>query len=299
MPIEHLLVVSDLHCGSTIGLMPYRHERRVAKTVIEGNPVQRWYWDQWQELADVWLPDVAQGVPYAIVYNGDLIDGNHHKTKEIVSPDELDHSDIAIRCCEYLGKGASASIVVEGTECHTKESEHNIAKALKAVGPLGGVGAWPRFDAIVGKHRVIAQHHISTSIRPWTEATGLGVALSNEQIEACRAGERMPTVLCSAHRHRPGLYQTSSGISLVTGAWQGLTRHGYKVVPSARCWVTAAWLDLSQDIPQCRTFERLSPRLAPIELSSAILSTPPSPSSAPASRRPSRTNSPSRSPRST
>jgi len=36
-----------------------------------------------------------------------------------------------------------------------------------------------------------------------------------------------------AHRHRHGIWEDGNQMSAICGAWQGLTRFGYKVVPDA------------------------------------------------------------------
>lgn len=260
-PIRHVIVVSDIHAGASAAIMPPEFVTLEGQTV-RANPLQRWYWDVWRELCDEWVPAVTRGEPFALVVNGDLVEGpTHHRTTEVVSLEWGDHMDLAVEVLKPLSDAAAATFITEGTSCHVENVEHGIARRLKAIGPNGTPAAWKRLDLTICGHRCIFQHHISTSARTWTEATALGAALANEQLEAARAGERPPSLLASAHRHRPGMYQTSSGLSLVTGAWQGLTRHGRKVVPSARCWPSAAHVEFDgpDSMPRGREFTRCPP----------------------------------------
>lgn len=260
MPINHLLCISDTHCGGSTALL---HENFVNH---EGNPVgqndvQKWLWQAWRELWDVWLPQQIGDTPFALVLNGDATEGVHHHTKEVVSYEPSDHIRIAAECIapEIEASNVDWFGIVEGTDCHVGNGEHSLAKML-------GGKAYPRLDCDINGVRTIVQHHISTSARIWTESTALGTALANEQLEAARAGEDIPRVLLSAHRHRPGLYQTTQDVSGVTGAWQALTRHGRKVVPSARLWVSAILIDYSTGKPRAMQFDRKPPSPARIQL---------------------------------
>ena len=58
-----------------------------------------------------------------------------------------------------------------------------------------------------------------------------------------RARQAVPQFLVSAHRHRLGGYTDGDAQVVVVPPWQGLTRHGRKVVPHARCHVGGAVLD--------------------------------------------------------
>jgi hypothetical protein len=200
------------------------------------NAVQRWLWSCWTDAWDVWLPSVVGDAPWAMVVNGDAIDGNHHGTKQIIGPDEKDHGAMAFQCLEPLVKRASKTYVVEGTESHTKNSEHTLAKDLKAErDPDTSKPAWQRLSLTVNGTRCVFAHHVSTSARMYLRASALSIYLANEQLEAVNNGEEIPKVCGFAHRHTFDSYERSNGLAFVTPAWQVLTRYGLKVVPSARC----------------------------------------------------------------
>lgn len=233
-PIRLLVVVSDLHCGSTYGLLPPDFDTSEGNRV-EPNAIQRWLWECWTDATTKWLPRIVGKDAYAIIGNGDLVEGCHHGTKEVISPDEGDHVDAAVRVMERIRGGAEKLVLTEGTECHSKKYEHYIAKALGATkDPDTGKWAHPRADITIAGTRTLFQHHVSTTSRPYLEASGMGIALGVEQLEAAKNGERIPTVLGCAHRHRYGEFADASGLCFVTPPWQMLTRHGRKVVPSAR-----------------------------------------------------------------
>jgi hypothetical protein len=197
--------------------------------------VQSWLWDCWRDATERWLPALVGNDPWALVLNGDLVEGVHHKTKQVISTDTADHVDAALALLEPLAKLASKTFVVKGTECHSGTNETTIGKVLKAEkDPETGKEAWDRLSLTVAGTRCIFQHHVQTAMRPYLEASGLGIALGTEQLEAAKSGEPIPRVLSVAHRHRFGEYRDASGLCVAGPPWQALTRFGYKVVPSAR-----------------------------------------------------------------
>lgn len=228
-------VVADIHCGSTLAILPPGFK------TLEGNevkqtPIQQWLWECWTDATEQWLPEVVGSDPFALVVDGDATEGVHHGTKQIISNELLDHRDAAFQTLKPLVDRAAKTFFVEGTECHTANMEHTLARSLKAEpDPDTGKPAWERLDLTIAGTRCIFQHHIGTAIRPYLEATQLGIQLAVEQLEAVKNGEtRMPKLMCCAHRHRYGEFRDASGYSVVVPPWQMLTRHGRKVVPSAR-----------------------------------------------------------------
>jgi hypothetical protein len=226
-----LVLTGDHHCGSTVGLMPPDF-KTLAGQIIQHNPFQEWLWACWERA---WsdFGRLADGDPFGLVLMGDHVEGNHHHTKEITSPEDSDHFKAAKEILRPIASRAAATFVVEGTECHTHNMEAALGEAIKArVNPNTGNHVFGRLALDVCGVRLVARHHISTTARPYLEASALSIALGVERIECMRRGEPPPRILASAHRHKQGIFQDGEAISLVTHAWQGLTRYGRKVVPA-------------------------------------------------------------------
>lgn len=241
-------VISDLHCGSTVGLLPPGFVTLEGQAVKQ-NPVQEWLWKCWSDAHD-WMEDIADGDPFFLVLNGDLIDGNHHRTTQIISPDVGDHVEAAIHSLRGLTARSSATFIIKGTECHTHNAETVIGKALKTrINEESGLPSWDRLSLDVNGVRCVFRHHIGTTTRRGLAGTQLSMQLAEEQVEAANAGEPIPRVLCCAHRHKPGHYQDNNGACVVTGAWQDLTRFAHKVVSQARCTPSVAALDFRNLAP--------------------------------------------------
>ena len=247
MSISKIVVVSDLHCGSTVGLLPPKFMTLEGNEVGQ-NKIQKRLWDAWYDLWNDWVPWAVDGHEFAVVINGDLVEGLHHKTTEIVSPEFGDHVRAAQQALVPMTKLAPSKIfLTEGTECHTKNTEHDLGNAVGAVqDEETGKFCFPRLDLDVSGARCSFFHHVVATSRSYLEGSGLSITLGNERAEAARAGLPIPVVLGMAHRHRHGIFNDGQGIAFTTGAFQALTRHGRKVVPSAVPSPSCVVLDWSE-----------------------------------------------------
>lgn len=226
-----MVVVSDLHCGSTVGLCPPDYPM-----LDDGhwklNPVQRWIWDNWMEFVH-WVDEYTKGRDYVLLVNGDAIEGVHHGTKQIVHADTGVHISIAVDCLRPLAAKASRTYVVRGTGAHVgHSSEHAIGRALNAV-DVDGVYAQQHQMFRVASTIVSAKHHIPATSRRALRGSALSIHLEEERAECAAAGWQMPDLVVRSHRHVYGHYESENAGIIVTPAWQTLTDHGWKVVPSA------------------------------------------------------------------
>jgi hypothetical protein len=252
-PTEVLVVLSDIHAGSTKAVLPPGFVT-VEGNEVKQNALQAWQWDCWRRMED----HVAERVgtaKFGLVLNGDLIEGIHHGTKEIISPEIGDHAAAAIQLLAPIAEKAARVFVVRGTEAHVNNHEHMIAKKLGgALNPDLGIHAFDRLTLEVCGVRCVFRHHIGTTTRRGLAGTALSVQLAEEQVEAANNGEPIPRVLGCAHRHKGSVWRDDNGVSFVTPAWQALTRFAHKVVSQARCKpgvVILDWRNCNEgDLPQ-------------------------------------------------
>ena len=243
MKINLIAVVADLHCGSVYGLVPPDFQLGDGG-IYQQNEIQRWAWECWND-AEKFVWEVAGKTPYALVVNGDAIEGNHHRTTEIISPGIDDHFNCADVVLGPLAKRAAKRFVVRGTECHVQNTESGLGNKMGAECMPGSKrAAFDRLPLTVNGCRVVFRHHVATTARPYLESGAFSIALACEREEAVRNGEPAPQVVCCAHRHKFGLWEDESSLMIVSPPWQaGLTRHGNKVVPHARCRIGLFLLD--------------------------------------------------------
>lgn len=247
-PVMKVVNLSDLHIGSSVGLWPTDF------TSEEGFPIgqtefQKWLWECWSQVPDFIREHIKPGEPWAIVFNGDLVEGIHHKNIQIMSANHGDQVAAVKQTLKPLleATGTPPQIfVVKGTECHTRNDELAIGRMLDAwVDETNGQSAFDFLPLQIHGCNTFFRHHIGTSARPYLEASMLSIHLGVERQEAVRSGTPVPKVIVRAHRHRHGMFSDGVGMCLVTGAWQGLTRYGNKVVPGAQCMPSVLILDWS------------------------------------------------------
>jgi hypothetical protein len=224
-----LVVCSDLHCGSSVGLMPPDSENLAGNTIGFGkNKHQEWLWECWQNALGQ-VADHAAGDPYAVLVNGDATEGIHHRSPEVVASLIENHCTMAAEALRPLTSKAAATFITKGTECHTHNIETYLAKLIGAQDEVA------REKWLINIHgcAVDATHHIGATSRAYLEASALSITLGNARLNSVRAGHPVAQVYLRAHRHCGGVYSDGSGLIGVTGGWQFLTRHGHKVVPDS------------------------------------------------------------------
>lgn len=227
-----ILLLSDLHVGSTVGLWPADF------TSNEGNPIgqnkfQEWLWKCWSDAME-WSKKVVGKDAFDVVLNGDLVDGIHHKTLQVMTPDVGDQTDAVKQVLAPLVERCAKLHIVKGTEIHTRNDEIRLGNALGASKcQETGQRAWDTLDLDCNGTLYNFAHHISATSRSYLEASAHSINLGNISHSRARVGLPVPSVICRAHRHRHGIWDDGNQVSVITGAWQGLTRYGYRVVPDA------------------------------------------------------------------
>ena len=82
-PVKNLVVISDTHCGCQLALCPSKirldnggtyHASRFQTEILT---CWNYFWTQW-------VPQVTRGEPFAVVLNGDAMDGRHSTGKGIL-----------------------------------------------------------------------------------------------------------------------------------------------------------------------------------------------------------------------
>lgn len=238
MASTYWLIVSDLHCGSVVGLVPPDFECEEEQRVRH-SPITGWIWDQWQALLP-WVQQHTGDAGYGLLCNGDTIEGLHHRTTQVWSPDAADHHNAAKQCLEPLADGANRVVFTLGTECHTGNSERALAKHF-------GGEVYDVFRHTERGVNMMALHHMPATSREWLKSNALGMELANHQLCEARQGRPITEVLIMSHRHVFGCFTDGMGMAIATPAWQALTRHGNKVVRGQNVSVGAVLLEFHAD----------------------------------------------------
>ena len=131
------LLASDTHCGSTIGVCPPEGVRTDDGQEILPSKPQQWLWECWQQVHRRAQAIAKQHkADLNVILNGDLVDGDHHGTAQIMSRHPDAQAYIARRTFEVTQAVKPKRLfVVRGTEVHTGTSgsaEESLAKSIGA-----------------------------------------------------------------------------------------------------------------------------------------------------------------------
>lgn len=228
--IKLLAVVSDLHCGSEVALAPPSFFLDNGNEVSHGKNIhQQWLWKNWMDAVGA-VKKLAGKDPVALLLNGDAVEGVHHRNNaELMAAKIEEHIRMTEECLNPLLKLVSSRFVVKGTECHTRDIESLLADRIGAETSK----AKDKWLLKINGCLVDAAHHMGTTSRAYLEASLMSIQMGNARLNYLRAGHEVPKVFLRAHRHCGGHYSDGQGLFAVTGAWQFLTRHGFKVVTDA------------------------------------------------------------------
>lgn len=240
MKIEHIIVVSDIHAGSSVAVCPPNFKLDDGG-VYRFSRMQSVLWSWWQEFWTEWVPMVTAGDPYIVIVNGDIIDGQVKGSTAQVSVNMEDQARIALELLDPVAKAASGIHIVRGTEAHNGKSglwEERIAESLGARKAEGGrYSSWDLWMNFKGQLIHFA-HHIGCTSSTAAETSALSRELSAAFVESGQFHNRYPDMIVRSHRHRFSqiAIPTAKDVAqvVVTPSWQLHTPHGHRLGLSMR-----------------------------------------------------------------
>lgn len=236
-PVRTVVVISDTHFGCRLSLCPPQGMKLDDGGSATPSQLQSKVWGMWCHFWNEWVPEVTRGEPFAVVHNGDCIDGVHHGATTQMSHNLLDQESLAILCLNQVVQACEGRYYhIRGTEAHVGPSavcEERIAKALGAIPNKEGQHArydlWLRIQG----HLCHFMHHVGTCSSAAYEATAVHKELTESYVEAARQGKDIPEVIVRSHRHRSIEIRIPTfknrGTAIVTPAWQLKTPFAWKV----------------------------------------------------------------------
>lgn len=234
--VRTIIIVSDLHVGCRLGLMSPRGAKLDDGGRYTQSRAQRVVWRWWSEFWDEWVPAVTQGEPFALVLNGDLLEGVHHRVTTPWSHHLGDQIAAAIDIVRPVAARAAACYLVRGTEAHAGISavdEEHLGRGIGAVPTRDGQASHWELWLRLGPHLIHCAHHIGTTSSAQHEASAVNAELTAVYQDAARWGLEPPSVVVRSHRHRSIEVRipTAQGLAtaLVTPGWQLKTPFAYRV----------------------------------------------------------------------
>jgi len=240
---RHLVVaLGDMHAGSTLAPCPVEGLELDDGGRYVPSKLQRWLYKCWVEAIDRVEALLQDGDTLHLVCNGDMVDGDHHRTPQIASP----LTGIHLRCAHELLRiplalNPATVHVIRGTESHVGRSgevEEGLARVIKEEGfnvigdPDTGTAStfWRRMD--LDGVRLDFRHHGRMGQRAYTKASYHRLYAFDIWAEHAMDGERPPDIAVRSHHHQ---YMDSGRdprlpTRVVTlPAWQALTAYGHRL----------------------------------------------------------------------
>ena len=240
--MRHVLaVVSDVHAGSTTAVCCAEPVELDDGGQYLPSAAQGWLHDNWLAF---WarVAAVRGSDPLTVLCNGDLVDGDHHGTFQIVSRDPAVQLWILRKLfAPVLALTPSQVVVVRGTETHVGKSggsEEAFARWLHKEGvkvpkdPATKMFSWWSFQGKIGRTHINAAHHGRVGQRPWTKGSVTGALAAQVVLEHANRGDPIPDLAFRSHFHT--YVDTGAAVRtrlIQTPAWQLHTGYAHRVVP--------------------------------------------------------------------
>jgi len=237
-----LAITSDQHCGSTVALCPPTialddggeyHASKAQQWLWQG---WRAYWDRVAELRAEYDADL-----YA-VFNGDLVDGNHHGTTQILSGNPNAQAAVVDACMKVpLALNPDRLWFIRGTDAHVGQSgnaEERIASGLsKDKRPVvrdetrGTASHWHVKLDVQGVRFDFA-HHGRVGTRPWTKPNVTANLAAEIFYDHAASGQQHPHLAVRSHMHQwVDTYDQHPVRVIQLAAWQLATSFIHRIAP--------------------------------------------------------------------
>jgi hypothetical protein len=237
-------VVSDLHAGSTVALCP----PEIALDdggAYQASKAQQWLWGLWLSFWEKVSDNrAALGADLYVVVNGDITDGDHHGTTQILSGNPTAQAAVVnAQLSVPLALRPDKLWFIRGTEAHVGKSaafEERVALGLKKDGrPVvmsSDTGTASHWQARLDIHgvRFDFAHHGRVGQRPWTKPNVTMNMAAEIFYEHARHGIPHPHVAVRSHMHQfVDTYHAHPVRAIQTPAWQLPTAFIHRIAPGA------------------------------------------------------------------
>ncbi len=226
-------IIGDMHIGGNTALAPDEFEIHtrdgLEQQTVRANLLQLWLLRNWENYWD-YVRELAGGkrrkYRLVVICMGDVIDGNHHGTPQIVH-EVADQINIAINLLAPVVESCDAFYGILGTGVHVGAAgtdEAAIYRALNATEYAQQLTL--EIDGVVHD---FAHHPGGASRKSWTSsAANVGAEV---MLDYAAVGMRPPDYVWRGHNHvidDSGLKLPGTRV-LFTPSWQLKTEFGWRV----------------------------------------------------------------------
>lgn len=213
-----IVVDSDQHCGSTLGLITPEGVMvdnanwfKPGKPLLHLHAQHENYVDDADRIIREWR---EKGATAHYVCLGDLTDADHHATHQIINRDQGTHISAArnVLMDGFLRLGFDTIHFVMGTPAHVGQGgglEKSIAKNIADAGyPVvrnpDGLTIWDALSADFGAYRFDFKHHGRAGTREHTRKSYSAIYAHDIDASYRADGRRPPDIAVRAHNHKLG-----------------------------------------------------------------------------------------------
>jgi len=237
-------VVSDVHAGGTTALCPDVIRLDDGGEYHASKP-QRWLMANWREYwSRVEQARDRDDAELWAVFNGDAVEGDHHKTTQIMSANPNAQAAAWNAALSIpLDLKPDKIAIIRGTAAHVGQSasaEERIADGLyrdkRPVirDPESGAASWWHWRPEVQGIRMDFTHHGRMGRLPRTRRSNLVLYAWDILDEHAESGHPHPHLCFRGHNHKRGDSGDACPVRVIaTGAWQLGTEHVKKVAPDS------------------------------------------------------------------
>jgi hypothetical protein len=208
--------ISDLHCGSPMGLMPPK-QWQLRGANVSPNKLQRLTWRVFTKHTKA-IGAIRDDRRLIGVLNGDMVEGDHHQNKQVITTYIQEQEAIAI---ETIDRGVLSNMgfdadsgdmlyMVRGTNSHVGESEERIARDLGAAPYIpdsneetaDGKYCHPALRLNINGVWIWVTHKIANVGKGANRGNALRNQARNFYFDALRQGIPPPDYLIGSHFHQ-------------------------------------------------------------------------------------------------
>jgi hypothetical protein len=232
--MQTLLVISDSHCNSTVGLAKPQIDLDDGDSV-SASTARRWLFWTFNDIMEK-VKTKQRGDLYT-VFNGDVIElAAKHDSLQVITKNQEEAIRIGVEVFEPLVEMSKGIYVIRGTEAHAGKSAQaeeafasNFDNTIR--NPETGRASWwylpLEFD---GVRMDIAHHPRAGSGRPMNSQSGIDRVASDTLFTYANDGEIPPHLVIRSHLHG---YKDSHNAfrtrAIITPAMSLLTSYVYRI----------------------------------------------------------------------
>lgn len=230
-----VIVVSDTHIGSTVGLCPPLVNLDDGGT-YKASQGQRWLWECWLKfsLRVKTIADANPGATVNLILNGDTVEGDaKRRSNQIITRNRATLLTLASETLAPLIDVSSRAFFIRGTAAHVGKSaelEEELASDCTIAVHNDKVASWWSLYADFSGVCFDIAHHGRLGTKPWNRPGALITHTFEKMLAYQKRGERVPDVFIQSHNHKYGdTGGNLSSLGIACPAWQLSTEYSTRI----------------------------------------------------------------------